>query len=148
MAVDIILDVIKQRKPNLVEMGTKGASGVKEVLMGSNTAKVIDKASHPVIAVPEKASFDGIKKIVYATNYHSSDIIALKQLTDIAKVFKSWINVIHISAGEYTLESEEEYLQKFAKKVKQEINYKYISYQLLHASEIEKSLNNTLKRSP
>lgn len=144
--VDIILDAIKKKKVSMVVMGTQGASGIKEVLMGSNTAKVISKASCPVIAVPEKASFDGIKRIVYATDYRSSDIVALKQLVDIAKVFKSWINVVHIADGEYVRENEEKYIEKFAKKVKQKIDYKNISFQLLYSKDIEKKLEQYIKK--
>ena len=39
--LDLILDVTKIKKPNLIVMGTKGASGLEEVFMGSNTAKII-----------------------------------------------------------------------------------------------------------
>jgi len=44
---------------DLVVMGTKGASGVGEFLIGSNTEKVIRTATCPVLAVPESvAKFD------------------------------------------------------------------------------------------
>ncbi|TAL60147.1 MAG: universal stress protein, partial [Bacteroidetes bacterium] len=42
--LDVILKAIEKQKPDLVIMGTKGASGIKEVLIGSNTAKVIEKS--------------------------------------------------------------------------------------------------------
>ncbi len=146
IAVDTIVDTIKKKQIDLVVMGTKGASGIKEILMGSNTSKVISKASCPVIAVPEKAVFQGIKKIVYATDYHLSDVVNLKQLAGMAKVFRAKLNVVHIANDQYTKREEEKHMDKFAKKVEQKIHYSNISHKLLHGFDIEKKLQQYLKR--
>ena len=63
-----IVDAAKKFKCDLIIMGTHGASGMKKFLMGSNTVSVIDKSVLPVIAVPEKAKINGLKKIVFASN--------------------------------------------------------------------------------
>src|SRR6476660_3819869 len=41
--------IIAVRQPDLIVMGTKGASGLKRVLIGSNTVKVIAKTKVPVL---------------------------------------------------------------------------------------------------
>ncbi|MBK6882677.1 MAG: universal stress protein [Flavobacteriales bacterium] len=51
---------------SLVVMGTQGASGVKEVFMGTNTADVIKHSRLPVLAVPEQARHNGSTRIVLA----------------------------------------------------------------------------------
>ena len=48
-----IRNVAKDDQVDLVVMGTKGASGLGEFLLGSNTEKVIRTAPCPVLAVPE-----------------------------------------------------------------------------------------------
>lgn len=144
--VDSILTLVKKRKIDLVVMGTKGASGIAEMLIGSNTAKVIVKAICPVIAVPEKAKFEGINKIAYATNYLSSDITMLKKLVEFTKRFKAKIEIIHIADGECQYAYEENLLEKFSKKVKHKITYKAISYQLLFGEEVEKKLEQYIKK--
>ena len=101
LATDVILEASEKIHPDFIVMGTKGASGIKEVFVGSNTAKVIEKSQHPVIAVPDSAVFHGIKKITYATDYYESDIDAIKTLSEIAEPFKAVINILHISNGEY-----------------------------------------------
>lgn len=146
--VQDILEVMHEQFIDMIIMGTQGASGLKKVIFGSNTVKTIEQVQCPVLVVPEKTSFDGIRKIAYATNYHSSDIANLKQLVDIAKVFKAKINVIHIADGEYTHANEEEYIRRFGKKVKQKINYTFISYQLLYGDDTEKVLEQYLKKEP
>lgn len=146
LPVDSIVDIVKQKKVDFVIMGTKGASGLKEVLIGSNTEKVIAKASCPVIAVPEKASFNGVKKIAYATNYRSSDFVVLKQLVKLAQTFKSGIKLVHIANGEYTLIHEKEYMKNFIEKVKQKTHYNRISSELLENEDIGKTLAQYIKK--
>jgi nucleotide-binding universal stress UspA family protein len=68
--------IIQARRPNLIVMGTKGASGLKKFLIGSNTVKVISKTKVPVLVIPEVARFkDFLKKgknrIVLATDLDS-----------------------------------------------------------------------------
>jgi nucleotide-binding universal stress UspA family protein len=144
--VDSILTLVKKRKIDLVVMGTKGASGIAEMLIGSNTAKVIVKAICPVIAVPEKAKFEGIDKVAYATNYLSSDITMLKKLVEFTKRFKAKIEIIHIADGECQYAYEENLLEKFSKKVKHKITYKAISYQLLFGEDVENKLEQYIKK--
>src|SRR5690606_33584484 len=52
---------------DLVVTGTKGATGLKKVFLGSNATSIINKSSVPVITVPELTKFKGLKNIVYAT---------------------------------------------------------------------------------
>lgn len=144
IAVDVILEVTKKKKIDMVIMGTKGASGIKEVLIGSNSAKVVSKSKCPVIVVPEKGVFEGIKKIVFATDYHSDDIIILKKLVEFAKIFKSKIQVLHVTEDEYSDESGA--MESFARLVKKKVEYKSMSYHLLPGAEIEKKLHQHLKK--
>ncbi len=145
LAIDVILDTVKNKNPNLVIMGTKGATGLKEVLIGSNTAKVMGKAACPVIAIPEKATFDLMKKIVYATDYHPSDITALNKLVEFAKIFKSKIKVLHITNTDDLMDVEEKRMLNFKKKVIAKLDYAGISFQLLYAKNIEKKLEKYVK---
>lgn len=144
-ATDVILEASKKMHPDFIVMGTKGASGIKEVFLGSNTAKVIEQAQHPVIAVPDGASFHGIKLITYATNYYESDINAIKTLAEIAEPFKAVINILHISDGEYIPESENDLLKQFVSKVSKKVDYKNFSYQLILGENVEKELDHYLR---
>ena len=44
--------IIAVQKPDLIVMGTKGASGLKRILIGSNTVNVIAKTKVPVLVIP------------------------------------------------------------------------------------------------
>jgi hypothetical protein len=47
-------------------MGTKGASGLKEVFIGSVTGEVISRSSIPVMVIPHEYEFTPLQKIVLA----------------------------------------------------------------------------------
>jgi nucleotide-binding universal stress UspA family protein len=65
--------IIAAQQPDLIVMGTKGASGLKKILIGSNTVNVISKTDVPVLVIPEVARFEnffnkGKNRIVLATD--------------------------------------------------------------------------------
>jgi len=92
---DVIETFAHNNAIDLVIMGTKGASGLIKVLIGSNATAVIGNSNIPVIAVPEHARFNNIKHIVYA-----SDMLAvnkeIKTLIQFAQLFDSFIHILHI----------------------------------------------------
>jgi nucleotide-binding universal stress UspA family protein len=68
--------IIGDQQPDLIVMGTKGASGLKKLLIGSNTVKVISKTRIPVLVIPDRALFKnyfrkGKNRIVLATDLES-----------------------------------------------------------------------------
>jgi nucleotide-binding universal stress UspA family protein len=146
LAVDVILNVAKEKNPQMVIMGTKGASWLKEMIVGSNTAKVIEKAKCPVIAVPENATYEGINRITYATDYHMSDITALKKIVEIAKPFGAEIIVLHVSDEELTPPTDEEMMKKFRQFADKKINYGKIRYSLARGKYLEKVLQDHIKK--
>ena len=65
--------IIAVHQPDLLVMGTKGASGLKKMLIGSNTVNVIANTRVPVLVIPEVARFDsfmdnGKNRVVLATD--------------------------------------------------------------------------------
>ena len=52
---DHIKQVVKDKNIDLIIMGTKGATGLKAVSLGSNTGNVLTKVRCAVLAVPEDA---------------------------------------------------------------------------------------------
>ena len=65
--------IVAVQQPDLIVMGTKGASGLKRILIGSNTVNVIANTKVPVLVVPEVARFEtflqkGRNNIVLATD--------------------------------------------------------------------------------
>lgn len=93
---------------NLIVMGTKGASGLKEMFIGSNTLEVIQSTNCPVLAIPENAKMKTLRKISYATDFREiKNPEALNPLFEIARKLDlplEFVNVIRSQdegIGEY-----------------------------------------------
>ncbi len=129
---------VKDKEIDLVIMGTKGASGVKEIFMGSNTGDVIMKTECNVLAIPENASFKEPKEIAFPTDFK----IAYKKenlnlLYRIASSYNSKINVIHLK-DEKELSKEQELNKKSLKDI---FNDKSFSFYTLTNTDFETAVN-------
>lgn len=80
-----------------VVMGTKGASGLKEVFMGSIAGGVISKTMAPVIVVPEDYHFRALDEIVFAIGNEPFSHATVVPLKGIVKKHKSKVKVLHIA---------------------------------------------------
>ncbi|MCX6290565.1 MAG: universal stress protein [Bacteroidetes bacterium] len=142
-AVDEIVLSVAEKKIDLVIMGTKGASGLAEMLIGSNTAEVIEKAACPVLALPSEAKFTNVNKIVFATNYEDNDFQTLFLLTEMFKPFKPEIIILHVEE-DHNPQLESRMLEWFKGQVITNIPYNKLSFNLISGKNISQSLNEFL----
>lgn len=105
-----ITDTVEAEKIDLIVMGTKGATGAKEILFGTNTVHVIKRAKCPVIAVPPSFEYEAPKEILFPTDYEVEyPEERIKPLMSIATLHKSRINVMHVSEGYELTQSQEKH---------------------------------------
>ncbi len=107
--IDAIKDKVEENKIDLIIMGTKGASGIKEAIIGSNTGDVITRVKCPVVVVPEEAIYIRPREIAFPTDYnmsYSSKI--LDTLLNVARIHESSIRIVHIRKREEKLTEEQE----------------------------------------
>ncbi len=64
-----IMDRIKHDGIDLIVMGTKGASGMQEMLVGSNAEKVVRHSPVPVITLKSEISNHLPKRMVFASDF-------------------------------------------------------------------------------
>jgi len=81
---------------DLIVMGTKGATGLKETFLGSSTASVITNAKVPVLGIPAEAEYHPIKSIAFTTQYKDKDNDALARTLDIAHKFQASVSCLYI----------------------------------------------------
>ncbi|MGF1557836.1 MAG: universal stress protein [Flavobacteriaceae bacterium] len=100
LLVDELLETVTNENADMIIMGTQGATGAKEIIIGSHTVHVIKKATCPIIAVPSNFDYETPKEILFPTDYEIDYSEAqLHQLLDIAKNHISRIAVMHVSTG-------------------------------------------------
>ncbi len=96
-ATPSIIRQAKKDKADLIVMGTTGASGVKEVLLGSIAGEVMENAPCPVLGVPVAAIFSGkISKIAFGTNFQADEIKPIEWLANWSKTLAASLHLVHI----------------------------------------------------
>lgn len=98
-----ILYYIRQEKPLIVVMGTRGEHQKDLDLIGSVTAEVIERSRSFVYAIPENApekSLENIHKIALFTSFDQRDLIAFDSLITTFKDNKFEISFIHVNSHE------------------------------------------------
>lgn len=146
--VDGILYAISSQNPDIVIMGTQGASSIEKVLLGSNASKIIEMADCPVLVIPAIASCHIPKKIVFATDYSYRDVEGAKLLTALASIFGAAITVVHIATSEEDVDDEQRQLTKFTDEFRLATNYQNIHSRLLTDNTVIMGLDTILQNSP
>jgi nucleotide-binding universal stress UspA family protein len=95
--VDEIETLCKSIQPFAVVMGTKGASGLERLFLGSNTLTAIRHLVHPVIVVPPGAVFSAVRKIGFACDFSEVvDTTPGNKIVDICQIFGAELHVLNV----------------------------------------------------
>lgn len=95
---DGVEQMVTEEGYDLVVMGTTGSGdSLEEVIIGSNTQSIIGRVKCPVLAIPEGAPLNAIRKIIYAADYDDEDIDAIGQLLGLAQGLGARLEVVHIT---------------------------------------------------
>jgi nucleotide-binding universal stress UspA family protein len=106
--IESIRKHVDEKNIDCIVMGTKGASGLKKIITGSNTADVITKVKCPTLAVPECAQFVKLKEIAFPTDFSLNyNIQILQPLTDILETFQAALRILHICKSKTDLNNEQ-----------------------------------------
>jgi len=135
--VNGILEAINESDADLVVVGTKGQSKLKEIIVGSTTKALVSKASCPVLAIPEKAIFGGFNKIVYASDFDPNDLDVIQRVTAMAQLYEASISVLHIFTKEPGEHSDSVAFQQWLTEV---VKYPNIKFDSLVSDKAAKSL--------
>jgi nucleotide-binding universal stress UspA family protein len=91
--VDTIISSTRTQQVDIVIMGTQGAHGLKEVLLGSIAAGVLRHSKLPVLIIPDEYDMEEPDGILFATNHFEDDTELLNKLVEIARLFSAAIHV-------------------------------------------------------
>ena len=93
---------------DMIIMGTTGATGVKEVLLGSNTVHVLKNAKCPVLAIPSGFTFETPLEILFPSDYEIDfQKKQIQPIADIVGLYNSRLNILNV-VYEHNLSKEKE----------------------------------------
>lgn len=132
--IDGMLQTIKNEDVDIVVMGTKGASGLKEIFMGSVTSHLMEQSPCPVLAIPENANYgSGIKNILFSSDFFPEEITALKYALDLSDNLNAHFECIN-TAVDYS-DYKERLIANWNEKL-QFTKYKDINFSIIDASTL------------
>ncbi|MGB5818971.1 MAG: universal stress protein [Saonia sp.] len=141
--IDAMRRMVPEKKIDLIVMGTKGASGMKKLIIGSNTGDVITKVQCNTLVIPEAVSYHKPKEVVFPTDYnifYSNSI--LEVISEVLFMNSSNLRVIHVLKGNGKLseyqQANKEYLQDYLSEVLPERN----SFHTIHEKKTIKGIQN------
>ncbi|MET2985155.1 universal stress protein [Aureibaculum conchae] len=90
--------IVSQNNIDIIIMGTTGATGAKEIFMGSNAVKVINNIDLcPVLTVPKNYDFNELKNIAFATDLKKKfSALELSSLIELQTIYQCEISILHV----------------------------------------------------
>ena len=111
--------IITEKKVDLVVMGTAGRSDLEQMIIGSNTEKVVRLSNCPVLTVHEKPASKNFKDIVYATSMEKDEEVFSRVVRTTQKLYNSTVHLVRINTpGNFQRDVVvKKYMEDFAKKL-------------------------------
>ena len=92
-----IIDYSKELKIDLIVMGSQGATGIKEMFIGSNTEKVVRHSDVPVLVVKKGMKKTGLTKFVFASNFSDEIKPAFGRFLEFASLFGANVHLLFVN---------------------------------------------------
>jgi nucleotide-binding universal stress UspA family protein len=99
-SINTVVLAANKMEIDLIIMGTQGASGLKEVFIGSTANGVINRTKIPVLAVPSSFKHKPIEVIVLSMSSNFNELgEKINTLKILANLYNSKIKGLHIKTG-------------------------------------------------
>lgn len=93
-----IENYINPFKIDLIVMGSHGATGIRELVIGSNTQRLVRHSPVPVLVVKNMiAGSFKMESIVFASTFKEDIAPALDQVVNFARLFKATVHMLFIN---------------------------------------------------
>lgn len=111
--------IIQEQSVDLVVMGTSGNTAVEEMIIGTNTEKVVRQSRCPVLTVHKKPASSDFKNIVYATAMSPEEEVFSRIVRRTQQMYESTIHLVRINTpGSFKRDViVKKEMQAFAKKL-------------------------------
>ena len=115
-----VFHVCKKQHIDLVIMGSNGANGLKEILIGSNTEKVVRTSETPVLVIKNEHKIFKTKQFVFASDFHLESIKPFEKAIAFANIFGSKLHLLMVNTPNHFITSSEAQnrIQSFIKNIK------------------------------
>lgn len=97
VAFEGIMKISKANDIDIIIMGSHGASGMKEMFVGSNAEKVVRNSEIPVLIIKEDRFSFKIEHFVFASDFSEEIRKPFQKVVEIANNFGSTLHLLYIN---------------------------------------------------
>lgn len=109
-----INDLAKNENADLIVMGSHGATGLKELFVGSNTEKVVRHSSTPVLVIKNNAINSDFKKAVFACDFSNDYVVPYQKAKELLNMLNCKLQLLHVNTPYTRFKSTKENQKKVA----------------------------------
>lgn len=112
-----VFHVCKKQNIDLIIMGSNGVSGFKEILIGSNTEKVVRTSEIPVLVIKKEHKKFKTKSFVFASDFKDECKTPYKKAVEFAEILGAKIHLLMVNTPNkfMTTEKAKNRMEKLAK---------------------------------
>jgi nucleotide-binding universal stress UspA family protein len=94
-----VFQVCKKHHIDLIVMGSHGTNSFREMLIGSNTEKIVRTSEVPVLVIKKEHSVFKVDHFVFASNFNEHYKAPYKKATEFAKLFGAKIHLLLVNTA-------------------------------------------------
>ncbi|MEH6537113.1 MAG: universal stress protein [Psychroserpens sp.] len=138
-----ITEICKEHDISMITMGSHGASGLKEMFIGSNAEKVVRSSDVPVLVIKNDYEDFSIDDIVFASDFKNDNRETYRQATDLATAFDAQIHLLMVNTASNftTTEKANDRINTFI----EDYSFKNFTINIYNDESVEKGILNFSK---
>jgi nucleotide-binding universal stress UspA family protein len=115
-----IINYSNKIKADIIIMGTKGSSGIKGILFGSNAERTVRFSERPVMVINNEVKNQNFKTIVFASDFTKEAGLIFPIINNFAKIYNADIHFLKVNVAEQFRTTKDDVLlmQNFNKRFK------------------------------
>ncbi len=135
-----IISYTNENETDLIVMGSHGISGIEEILLGSNTERIVRLANVPVLVIKKDNPYFNPSKIVFASDFSDEIKEPFKKLLKFAKIYNSKISMLTICTPNSFKPTS--VTNKIMQEFTNDLNIENLSFHIYNDTNIEKGIIN------
>ena len=143
-AYEGILDSSKKHGCDFIVMGSQGASGFKEMFIGSNTEKVVRTSDIPVLVIKNEHPTFEVKNFVFATNLEEHGKNIFRKVVEFAEFMNAKLHLVYINTANEFITSEA--IDNRLKKYLENLNFSNYEFHVYNDDSIETGILNFARK--
>ncbi|HEX8270066.1 MAG TPA: universal stress protein [Flavobacterium sp.] len=139
-AFEGILTISRKNNVDFVVMGSHGASGFREMFIGSNTEKVVRSSDVPVLVIKSEIPTFKADNFVFASDFSEEIKKPFRKLVEIASLFNSHLHLVMINTPNSFKSTS--VAQNIMSDFMRDVNYANYSLHIYNDVNVEKGILN------